>query len=133
MVRTVFNRIETANENIEFTVKISMIEIYMEKIKDLLDPSKDNLKIHEDKAKGVYIADVTENYVMAEQQVFQFMKQGNSNRSISATLMNAESSRSHSIFILTVTQSNLEDLSVKVGKLYLVDLAGSEKIAKTGA
>jgi kinesin family member 5 len=60
------------------------------------------------------------------------MKLGNSNRSISATLMNAESSRSHSIFILTVTQNNLEDLSCKTGKLYLVDLAGSEKISKTG-
>ena len=46
--------------------------------------------------------------------------------------MNAESSRSHSIFILTVTQNNLEDLSCKTGKLYLVDLAGSEKISKTG-
>ena len=46
--------------------------------------------------------------------------------------MNAESSRSHSIFILTVTQSNMLDLSCKIGKLYLVDLAGSEKIAKTG-
>jgi kinesin family member 5 len=63
MVRTVFSRIETASENIEFTVKISMIEIYMERIKDLLEPAKDNLKIHEDKAKGVYIADVTETYV----------------------------------------------------------------------
>jgi kinesin family protein 5 len=61
------------------------------------------------------------------------MKIGNSNRSIASTLMNAESSRSHSIFILTVTQNNMEDLSCKVGKLYLVDLAGSEKIAKTGA
>ena len=47
--------------------------------------------------------------------------------------MNAESSRSHSIFILTITQNNLEDLSQKTGKLYLVDLAGSEKISKTGA
>ena len=47
--------------------------------------------------------------------------------------MNAESSRSHSIFILTVTQNNLEDLSQKTGRLYLVDLAGSEKISKTGA
>ena len=61
------------------------------------------------------------------------MKIGNSNRSIASTLMNDESSRSHSIFILTVTQNNMEDLSCKVGKLYLVDLAGSEKIAKTGA
>jgi len=55
MVRTIFNRIETASENIEFTVKISMSEIYNEKIRDLMDPSKDNLKIHEEKGKGVYI------------------------------------------------------------------------------
>jgi len=103
MVRTVFNRIETASENIEFTVKISFIEIYMEKIKDLLDSSKDNLKIHEDKSKGVYIADVTETYVAEEMEVFEIMKIGNSNRTVAATLMNQESSRSHSIFILTVT------------------------------
>jgi kinesin family protein 5 len=63
MVRTVFNRIETASENIEFTVKVSMMEIYMERIKDLLDTSKDNLKIHEEKGKGVYVADATEEYV----------------------------------------------------------------------
>jgi kinesin family protein 5 len=61
------------------------------------------------------------------------MKQGNSNRAVSATLMNAESSRSHSLFIINVTQSNMEDLSVKTGSLYLVDLAGSEKVGKTGA
>lgn len=65
--------------------------------------------------------------------MYDIMKQGNSNRSIASTLMNAESSRSHSIFILTITQNNLEDLSQKTGKLYLVDLAGSEKISKTGA
>jgi kinesin family protein 5 len=47
----------------EFTVKISMIEIYMEKIRDLLDPVKDNLKVHEEKGKGVYVGDVTETYV----------------------------------------------------------------------
>jgi len=133
MVRTVFNRIETANENMEFTVKVSMIEIYMERIKDLLDPSKDNLRIHEEKGKGVYVADLTENYVAEELDVFDIMKQGNSNRAISSTNMNEESSRSHSIFILTVTQNNLEELSCKTGRLYLVDLAGSEKISKTGA
>ncbi len=47
--------------------------------------------------------------------------------------MNAESSRSHSIFIITVTQKNMADGSVRTGKLYLVDLAGSEKVGKTGA
>jgi kinesin family member 5 len=103
MVRTVFNRIDTASENIEFTVKVSMLEIYMERIKDLVDPTKDNLKIHEEKSKGVYIDDATETYVAEEHEVFEMMRLGNKNRSISATNMNEESSRSHSIFILTVT------------------------------
>jgi kinesin family protein 5 len=60
MVRTVFSRIENAPENIEFMVKVAMAEIYNERIKDLLDPTKDNLKIHEEKGKGVYIQDITE-------------------------------------------------------------------------
>lgn len=55
MVRTVFNRIESASENIEFQVKVSMCEIYNEKIKDLQNPKQDNLKIHEEKGKGVYV------------------------------------------------------------------------------
>lgn len=55
MVRTVFSRIENADENIEFTVKVSMCEIYNEKIKDLQNPKQNNLKIHEEKGKGVYI------------------------------------------------------------------------------
>ncbi len=80
-----------------------MIEIYMERIKDLLDPTKDNLKIHEEKGKGVYVADVTEQYVAEDDEVYEIMKQGNKSRAISATNMNEESSRSHSIFILTVT------------------------------
>jgi kinesin family protein 5 len=74
MVRTVFNRIETASESVEFTVKVSMIEIYMERIRDLLDTSKDNLKIHEEKNKGVYVADVTEMYVGEDYEVFDLMK-----------------------------------------------------------
>jgi kinesin family protein 5 len=102
MVRTVFNRIDTASDAVEFSVKVSMIEIYMEKIRDLLEPSKDNLKIHEEKGKGVYMSDLTEQYISQEREVYDIMKLGNSNRSIASTLMNAESSRSHSIFILTV-------------------------------
>lgn len=66
MVKTLFEQIENASEDIEFQVKVSMIEIYMEKVKDLLDPSKTNLKIHEDKIKGIYIEDVTETYVGEE-------------------------------------------------------------------
>ena len=106
MVRTVFNRIETASEAIEFSVKVSMVEIYMEKIRDLIDPSKDNLRIHEEKGKGVYMQDVEEIFIAEEKQVYELMHLGNSNRSVAATNMNAESSRSHSLFILTVTQNN---------------------------
>jgi len=55
MVKTVFDRIDSASEDIEFTVKVSMVEIYMERLKDLLDPAKTNLKIAEDKQRGIYI------------------------------------------------------------------------------
>lgn len=133
MVRTVFTRIENASEDIVFNVTVSMVEIYNERIKDLLDPTKDNLRIHEKAGKGVYLQDVTENYIDSEDQVYQIMRHGNDNRAVASTNMNSESSRSHSIFILTVTQNNTADLSCKVGKLYLVDLAGSERISKTGA
>ena len=133
MVRTIFNRIQTSSENIEFGVKVSMSEIYNEKIKDLFDPRKDNLKIHEEKSKGVYIQDITERWCVDEAEVYSLMKLGNSNRSIAATNMNAESSRSHSLFVLTIQMNNTEDGSIRTGKLYLVDLAGSERIQKTGA
>ena len=106
MVRTVFNRIETASEAIEFSVKVSMVEIYMEKIRDLIDPKKDNLRIHEEKGKGVYMQDIEEVFISEEKSVYELMKIGNQNRSVASTLMNAESSRSHSLFILTVTQNN---------------------------
>ena len=59
------------------------------------------------------------------------MELGTDNREVGSTNMNVVSSRSHSIFMLTVSQHNTLDLSTKSGKLYLVDLAGSEKIKKT--
>ena len=68
-----------------------------------------------------------------EDEVINLLNNGNENRSIGVTDMNAQSSRSHSCFILTLNMSNTIDFSQKTGKLYLVDLAGSEKIAKTGA
>jgi kinesin family member 5 len=61
------------------------------------------------------------------------MRLGNDNRAIGVTDMNNQSSRSHSIFIMTITQTNNSDFSTKTGKLFLVDLAGSEKVSKTGA
>jgi len=132
MVRTVFNRIDNSNENIEFTVKVSMMEIYMEKICDLLDPTKVNMQVKADKSKGVYVADLTERYIGSDLDVYDIMRIGNDNRKVASTAMNDQSSRSHSIFVMTVHQTNLDDQTCKTGVLYLVDLAGSEKVGKTG-
>lgn len=133
MVWSIFDGIYNADEHIEFLVKVSIVEIYNERIRDLLDPKKDNLKVREEKARGVFIEEVTETYVGCEQEIFDVMRAGHYNRSIAVTNMNEHSSRSHMVFMLTVEQKNLHDRSVKVGKLRLVDLAGSEQVAKTGA
>ena len=133
MISHVFDHISCADEHLEFTVKVGYCEIYMERVKDLLDPHRENLKIHEDKIKGIYIGDLTEVYTNCENDVHELMKQGGDNREVGYTDMNAGSSRSHAIFLVTITQTNTKNFSTKVGKLYLVDLAGSEKISKTGA
>ncbi|OMJ65627.1 hypothetical protein SteCoe_37881 [Stentor coeruleus] len=133
MVKTVFSHIENCDDTLEFAVKVAYCEIYLEKIRDLLKPEKNNLKISEDKARGIYIVDLTEEYVSNEDEVYGLMKMGQKNREVGFTNMNEGSSRSHAIFSLTVSQTNTRDLSAKSGKLYLVDLAGSEKVGKTGA
>ena len=133
MVSSVFDRIEAASEALEFTLKVSYCEIYMERIKDLLDPTKSNLKVHEDRTRGVFISNLSEQYVTNEDEVYELMRLGTANREVAATLMNEGSSRSHSIFLLTLSQSNTLDFSARNSKLYLVDLAGSEKVGKTGA
>ncbi|WWD15711.1 hypothetical protein CI109_100133 [Kwoniella shandongensis] len=133
IVEQIFASILSADSSIEYTVKVSYMEIYMEKIKDLLAPANDNLSIHEDKARGVYVKNLTEVYVGSESEVYKVMKAGGASRAVSSTNMNAESSRSHSIFVIGIHQRNTETGSQKSGNLYLVDLAGSEKVGKTGA
>ena len=132
MINHVFTHIFNSPDDKEFIVKVSMMEIYMEKIKDLLDPAKNNLKIREDKIKGIYIEDLTEQYVTNDKEVMDLIKLGTGNRAVAYTNMNATSSRSHLLFLLSIQQNNNIDLSSKVGKLSLVDLAGSEKMSKTG-
>ena len=133
MVDHIFQDIADAPTEMEFEVKVSMVEIYMEKVHDLINPSIQNLKIREEKGKGVYIENVTEIFVADVAEVYEILITGSENRSISATDMNARSSRSHTCLIVTVTQSNKRTYSSKTGQLYLVDLAGSERTEKTGA
>ncbi|KAI8967405.1 P-loop containing nucleoside triphosphate hydrolase protein [Mycotypha africana] len=133
IVGQIFDSIMAAPSNLEFTVKVSYMEIYMEKVRDLLNPSNDNLPIHEDKTHGVYVKGLLEVYVGSSDDVYQVMRNGSQNRVVASTNMNAESSRSHSIVVITITQKNIDTGAAKSGKLYLVDLAGSEKVGKTGA
>lgn len=124
-------------ENCRFLVQASYLEIYNESIRDLL--SKDaklglDLKEHPD--KGIYVKGLTNTVVQSAEELLAVMARGTKNRSVGATLMNADSSRSHSIFTVRVEMAEVgptgKDL-IRVGKLNLVDLAGSERQGKTGA
>ena len=132
MISHVFKHIYK-NEGTDFMIKVSMIEIYQEKIRDLFDCSRNNLNIREDSIKGIYVDGASERYVGCPNDVLALLEVGSENRAVAATNMNEHSSRSHSIFILTINQTNKQQGFSKIGKLYLVDLAGSEKISKTGA
>jgi kinesin family member 5 len=85
-VESLFQGVTEADENIEFTFKVSYVEIYLEKIRDLLDEhrTKTNLTIREDKLKGVYIAGVTEEYVTSVEELLQVMHLGALNRPTAA-------------------------------------------------
>ena len=133
VVMKIFDHVDQADENLEFVVKVSFLEIYMEKIRDLLDKSKDNLRVREDPNKGVWVEGATEVYCSCDEDVMNVLRVGQASRSVAFTNMNAESSRSHSICIMTISQKNITTGSSKSGRFYLVDLAGSEKVSKTGA
>ncbi|KAJ2802842.1 hypothetical protein H4R20_003123 [Coemansia guatemalensis] len=133
IVEGVFSKIIESPPTVEYMVKASYMEIYMERIRDLLNPEEANLPVHEDKANGVYVKGLMEVFVSSIDEVYQVMRQGAKNRVVGYTNMNAESSRSHSIFQITIEQKDTVSGKTKMGRLFLVDLAGSEKVGKTGA
>lgn len=133
IVEQIFASIMSSPPTIEYTVRVSYMEIYMERIRDLLNPQHDNLPVHEERSRGVYVKGLLEIYVSSIQEVYEVMRRGDAARKVAATNMNQESSRSHSIFVVTITQKHVETGSAKSGQLFLVDLAGSEKVGKTGA
>ncbi|XDV35181.1 hypothetical protein PO909_005177, partial [Leuciscus waleckii] len=129
----IFNHIYIMDENLEFHIKVSYFEIYMDKIRDLLDVSKTNLSVHEDKNRVPYVKGCTERFVSSPDEVMDVIDEGKANRHVAVTNMNEHSSRSHSIFLISIKQEHVETEQKLCGKLYLVDLAGSEKVSKTGA
>uniref|UniRef100_A0A4W6C470 Kinesin-like protein n=1 Tax=Lates calcarifer TaxID=8187 RepID=A0A4W6C470_LATCA len=133
IVQDIFNYIYSMDENLEFHIKVSYFEIYLDKIRDLLDVTKTNLSVHEDKNRVPYVKGCTERFVCSPQEVMDAIDEGKNNRHVAVTNMNEHSSRSHSIFLINIKQENTQTEQKLTGKLYLVDLAGSEKVGKTGA
>ncbi|XP_056611380.1 kinesin heavy chain [Triplophysa dalaica] len=133
IAQDIFDHIYSMDENLEFHIKVSYFEIYLDKIRDLLDVSKTNLAVHEDKNRVPFVKGCTERFVSSPDDVMDVIDEGKSNRHVAVTNMNEHSSRSHSIFLINIKQENVETEKKLCGKLYLVDLAGSEKVSKTGA
>ncbi|CAO3680266.1 unnamed protein product [Umbelopsis ramanniana] len=148
-VNDVFAIISETTEK-EFLLRVSYLEIYNETLKDLLAPDSDDLRIHEDKKRGVYVSSLKEEIVTSPRHVMKVIQRGEANRHVSSTDFNLHSSRSHTVFQLIVesrekepgsmpgsptTQKQNSFLrtdqrhSVQVSQLNLIDLAGSEKAA----
>uniref|UniRef100_A0A8D8SI95 Kinesin-like protein n=1 Tax=Cacopsylla melanoneura TaxID=428564 RepID=A0A8D8SI95_9HEMI len=138
----IFESISLAEET-KYLILASYLEIYNEEIRDLLSAEvRRKLDLKESPDKGVYVTDLSHHAVQTVTDCQRLMEQGWNNRSVGSTLMNADSSRSHSIFCISVENMNIAssdgcemegDGPIRRGKLNLVDLAGSERQAKTGA
>ncbi|XP_072263330.1 kinesin-like protein KIF13B [Pyxicephalus adspersus] len=137
---TLFERTQKEEtDELSFKVEVSYMEIYNEKVRDLLDPkgSRQSLKVREHKVLGPYVDGLSKLAVSSYKDIESLMSEGNKSRTVAATNMNEESSRSHAVFniILTHTITDVQSgtSGEKVSKLSLVDLAGSERATKTGA
>jgi kinesin family protein 5 len=128
----IFNHIDQDDSGTEYTIKCSFLEIYMESVKDLLAPNSGPLRVRETPQQGVWVENLSSIYVSSQDEIYELLRVGEQSRAVSSTDMNSVSSRSHSLFVVEVTQK-LSDGSTKVGRLNLADLAGCEKVGKTNA
>lgn len=138
IISDIFQRAENRKLNGSFTIQCSYIEIYLERIRDLLNTQLDNLKLREIKSDGmktasVYIEGCTVCSIQNLNDMLKIIKKGEANRTIAATDMNERSSRSHSVLIVTLNQTDAIKQTRISSKLFLVDLAGSEDITRSGA
>ncbi|XP_024605635.1 kinesin-like protein KIF17 isoform X2 [Neophocaena asiaeorientalis asiaeorientalis] len=132
----IFESVQCA-ENTKFLVRASYLEIYNEDVRDLLGTdTKQKLELKEHSEKGVYVKGLSMHTVHSVAQCERVMETGWKNRSVGYTLMNKDSSRSHSIFTISIEIYAVDERGkdhLRAGKLNLVDLAGSERQSKTGA
>ncbi|KAB7500909.1 Kinesin-like protein KIF13A, partial [Armadillidium nasatum] len=135
-----FEQIAANNDpSITHKVEVSYMEIYNEKVHDLLDPkgSRQTLKVREHNILGPYVDGLSQLAVSSYEEIEQLIEEGNKARTVAATNMNSESSRSHAVFTVVLTQTLTDSVSgvsgEKMSRISLVDLAGSERAVKTGA
>lgn len=141
MCEELFQRIEemSSTQDIQCTVEVSYMEIYCERVRDLLNPKNknNNLKVREHPIMGPYVEDLSKLVVKHYMDIDRLIDEGNKARTVAATNMNETSSRSHAVFTLILTQKRYDeatDLNTeRVSKISLVDLAGSERANSTGA
>ncbi|XP_076596837.1 kinesin-like protein KIF1B isoform X8 [Chaetodon auriga] len=129
---------DSNKEELSYSVEVSYMEIYCERVRDLLNPkNKGNLRVREHPLMGPYVEDLSKLAVTSYTDIADLMDAGNKARTVAATNMNETSSRSHAVFTIVFTQRKHDsetDLSTeKVSKISLVDLAGSERADSTGA
>ncbi|CAH9063690.1 unnamed protein product [Cuscuta europaea] len=144
-VKQIFDTLES--QNAEYSVKVTFLELYNEEITDLLAPEdlskvalddrqKKQLPLMEDGKGGVLVRGLEEEIVTSASEIFTLIERGSAKRRTAETLLNKQSSRSHSLFSITIHIKEAtpegEEL-IKCGKLNLVDLAGSENISRSGA
>ncbi|CAL8392891.1 unnamed protein product [Boreogadus saida] len=134
---TKFNDTNIDN-NMAYSVEVSYMEIYCERVRDLLNPkNKGHLRVREHPLMGPYVEDLSKLAVTSYNDIQDLMDSGNKARTVAATNMNESSSRSHAVFNIIFTQkrrdADTDNTSEKVSKISLVDLAGSERADSTGA
>ncbi|XP_067161584.1 kinesin-like protein KIF7 [Apteryx mantelli] len=143
-------RLIDENDLIDYTVRVSYLEVYKEEFRDLLqvDTASKDIQIREDDKGNIVLCGVKESEVEGLDEVLSLLEMGNTAKHTGATHINAQSSRSHTIFTVTMeqrrgagrlTRLTLHDRAsvpasgqVLVSKFHFVDLAGSERIVKTG-
>ncbi|CAM0512184.1 unnamed protein product [Fasciola hepatica] len=144
LCRELFTRLDKlrqaakSDQSVQNIVEVSYIEIYCERVRDLLNPhSKSHLRVREHPILGPYVEDLSKCVVQSFGEISELIDVGNKARTVAATNMNETSSRSHAVFTMVVTQK-INDIKAdvateKVSKISLVDLAGSERADSTGA
>ncbi|XP_039128668.1 kinesin-like protein KIN-5A [Dioscorea cayenensis subsp. rotundata] len=142
-VRQIFDILEA--QKAEYNMKVTFLELYNEEITDLLaqdeskfpdDKSKKPIALMEDGKGGVFVRGLEEEIVCTAGEIYKILDRGSAKRRTAETLLNKQSSRSHSIFSITIHIKECTpegEEMIKCGKLNLVDLAGSENISRSGA